>query len=281
MIIFNKIDEIKLYLRKQQNAGQTIGFVPTMGYLHEGHQSLIRKAAEENDITVVSIFVNPTQFGPSEDLAKYPRDLKRDEIKAKEAGAHIIFHPDDKEMYPEGYKTYIEVEELSDVLCGASRKGHFKGVATVVAKLFNIVHPDKAYFGQKDAQQALVIKQMVKDLNMDTEIVVCPIIREEDGLAKSSRNVYLSEDERKRSLVLSKSLRRAQELIEQGITDAKIIRSEIVGMIEKENVIIDYVEIVSADTLKQVDKIEGKILIALAVKVGTTRLIDNIILTKN
>ena len=191
MRIFRTVKEVKNVVNILRKSGKTIGFVPTMGYLHEGHLSLARKSVSENDITIMSIFVNPTQFGPNEDLDKYPRDFERDEKLAEGAGVTYIFYPDVKEMYPDGYNTYVEVNDITKILCGKSRPTHFKGVTTVVCKLFNIINPDKAYFGQKDAQQVIVIKKMVRDLNMDLEIVVCPIVREEDGLAMSSRNSYL------------------------------------------------------------------------------------------
>jgi len=261
--------------------GKTIGFVPTMGYLHEGHLSLIRKARKENDLVVVSIFVNPLQFGPKEDFKRYPRDLKRDMKMAKEAGADLIFYPDAKDMYPDGFKTYVNVEELSDKLCGKFRPGHFKGVATVVTKLFNIVSPDIAYFGQKDAQQAIIIKRMVKDLNIPIKIKVLPIVRERDGLAMSSRNTYLNEKERKDALVLYQALNLAKDLIKRGITDTdKIIKKMRQLIKKKKNAKIDYIEIVEMDNLSPVKKVSGKCLIALAVWIGKTRLIDNIIINK-
>lgn len=278
MQIFNHIAEIKNYLRKEQKNGKIIGFVPTMGYLHEGHLSLIRRAANENDMAVVSIFVNPTQFGPAEDFERYPRDLQRDVNLAQQAGANVIFAPDVAEMYPQGYKTYVEVQEITNTLCGASRPGHFRGVTTIVTKLFNIVRPDRAYFGQKDAQQAIVIQQMTKDLDMDVEIMVCPIVREKDGLAMSSRNVYLNPQEREQAVVLSESLALAKKLIIQGERDAFKIKAAIVDKItQKPLAKIDYVSIVDAQTLKDIHHITNRVLIALAVKFGSTRLIDNII----
>ncbi|MBZ4644894.1 MAG: pantoate--beta-alanine ligase [Petroclostridium sp.] len=278
MQIFNHIAEIKTYLRKEQKNGKIIGFVPTMGYLHEGHLSLIRRAANENDMAVVSIFVNPTQFGPAEDFERYPRDLQRDVNLAQQAGANVIFAPDVAEMYPQGYKTYVEVQEITNTLCGASRPGHFRGVTTIVTKLFNIVRPDRAYFGQKDAQQAIVIQQMTKDLDMDVEIMVCPIVREKDGLAMSSRNVYLNPQEREQAVVLSESLALAKKLIIQGERDAFKIKAAIVDKItQKPLAKIDYVSIVDAQTLKDIHHITNRVLIALAVKFGATRLIDNII----
>lgn len=278
MKIIRKIEELKDILREEQKKGKEIGLVPTMGYLHEGHQSLIRKAADENDLVVVSIFVNPTQFGPNEDLEKYPRDLNRDIQLTEEAGGDIIFAPEAAEMYPKEYLTYVEVENITEALCGASRPGHFRGVTTVVSKLFHIVRPDRAYFGQKDAQQAIVIQRMVTDLNMDVMIEVCPIIREVDGLAMSSRNIYLSIEERKQAVVLFQALSRGTELIKQGEKNALKVKNEIEKMIlEKPLAKIDYVSVVDFKTLKDVDKIEGKVLIAVAVKFGQTRLIDNMV----
>lgn len=278
MQIFTKISEIKAYLRKEMVNGKSIGFVPTMGYLHDGHLSLIRRAAAENDIAVVSIFVNPTQFGPGEDFERYPRDLGRDARLAESVGAEVLFVPEVSEMYPEGYSTYVEVQGITANLCGASRPGHFRGVTTVVTKLFNIVYPHRSYFGQKDAQQAIVIQRMVKDLDMDTEVTVCPIVREADGLAMSSRNVYLNSDERKQALVLSKSLAMAEELINRGERDAAKVKDAIEKMIQQKPLAeIDYVAVVDGETLKDVSVISNKVLIALAVKFGRTRLIDNII----
>jgi pantoate--beta-alanine ligase len=278
MQIFTQIAQIKAYLRAEQKNGKTIGFVPTMGYLHEGHLSLIRRAADENDITVVSIFVNPAQFVQGDDFGKYPRDLDGDIHLSQEAGANVVFAPDNSVIYPEGYKTNVEVKEITSVLCGASRPGHFTGVTTVVAKLFNIIHPERAYFGQKDAQQVVVIQQMARDLDMDVRIVICPIIREEDGLAMSSRNVYLSLEERKQANVLFQSLIMARDLAFNGERDVSFIKSTIEKMIlEKPLAKIDYISIVDASTLKDVPQIESSVLIALAVKFGATRLIDNII----
>ncbi len=267
-----------IYSRKRQ--GETIGFVPTMGYLHEGHLSLIRRAKEENDFVVVSIFVNPTQFGANEDLDKYPRNLPRDEQLAQDAGADIVFAPTIDEMYPPVYNTYVNVKDVTERLCGASRPGHFEGVTTIVTKLFNIIEPNKAYFGQKDAQQAAVIQRMVIDLNMNLDVIVCPIVREADGLAMSSRNVYLSKEERQAALVLSRSLFEAQDRIFcDNVKDANNIRQEIIDKISVEPLAdIDYVEIVNGFTLKPVDVLNGKILIALAVNFGKTRLIDNVML---
>lgn len=264
---------------KYKLQGKSIGFVPTMGALHEGHLSLIRKARKENDLVVVSIFVNPTQFGPREDFKKYPRDLKRDTDLCKKEGVDIIFYPDTAEIYPANYKTYCLVTDLSDVLCGLSRPGHFKGVATVVTKLFNLVQPDIAYFGQKDAQQAIIIKRLVRDLNMSLEIKVMPTVREKVGLALSSRNIYLNEQERKDAIVLSESLALAKGLIKKRLKDADKIIKRMRQFIQKKNTAkIDYISIVDLDNLKPVKKISNKCLIALAVWIGKTRLIDNIVI---
>ena len=262
-------------LRKE---GKSIGFVPTMGYLHEGHLSLVRAARKHTDTVVASIFVNPAQFGPGEDFEKYPRDIKRDEELVRTAGVDVLFYPSIKEMYPEGYVTYVNVEKLTDGLCGASRPGHFKGVTTVVAKLFGIVKPTIAYFGQKDAQQAVIIRKMVEDLNMDVEVKVMPIIREKDALAMSSRNVYLSEAERKDAAALNQALKRAESLIEKGERSSAVIKKEMERIIkEKDSAKIDYMAIVDAKNLKELQLITGETLIALAVFMGRTRLIDNTI----
>ncbi|MFZ5968057.1 MAG: pantoate--beta-alanine ligase [Bacillota bacterium] len=277
MIIIDTIEKMKSTVDLMRKEGKTIGFVPTMGYLHEGHMSLMQRAKEENDFVVVSIFVNPTQFGVGEDFETYPRNLERDSQLAASQGVDAIFHPTAKEMYPSGYKTYVEVEGITEKLCGSSRPGHFRGVTTVVNKLFQIVRPHRAYFGQKDAQQVAVIQQMVKDLNIDVEVIPCPIVREADGLAMSSRNTYLSDTERAAALVLSRSLFMAREMIEKGERSAANIKSFIVSNIEKELLaVIDYVEVVHGESLETIDKIEGKVLMALAVKIGKTRLIDNI-----
>jgi len=251
-----------------------------MGFLHEGHLSLMRQSRADNDISVISIFVNPTQFGPAEDYDAYPRDLDRDSRMASEAGVDVIFAPSARDMYPEGYATYVNIERITEKMCGTSRPGHFRGVTTVVSKLFNLAQPHRAYFGQKDAQQAIVIKQMARDLNFDIEIIVMPIIREEDGLAMSSRNKYLSPEERKAALVLRKSLLMAEGLFKSGVTEAAIIYNRIKDMIDFEPLAkIDYISIVDADTLDDVGKLRQNTLIALAVFIGKTRLIDNIILT--
>lgn len=276
MKVIRTVRDMQGEAEKLRQADKVIGFVPTMGYLHEGHLSLVRIARERADVVVVSIFVNPTQFGPDEDLEKYPRDLERDERLAEQAGADIIFYPTSEEMYPEGYLTYVSVEEITKTLCGASRPVHFRGVTTICTKLFHAVKPHFSVFGQKDAQQAVVIQRMVKDLDFDMEIVVGPIVREPDGLAMSSRNAYLSPEEREDALVLNSSLRLAEEMVEKG--ERRV--DEIVGAMqrrieEKENTRVDYISIVHPETLESLERIENRALIALAVFVGETRLIDN------
>jgi pantoate--beta-alanine ligase len=256
----------------------TAGFVPTMGYLHEGHISLVNKAREENDVVFASIFVNPTQFGPKEDFRNYPRDLKRD-LAMLEPATDYVFIPADAEMYPEKYNTWVEVNDITERLEGVIRPGHFKGVTTVVNKLFNIVRPTKAYFGQKDAQQVAVIKKMVTDLNMDLEVVACPTMREKDGLAMSSRNTYLTPEQRKAAVVLSRALRMAKELWTNGETESAEIRQEMTSLIRKEPLaMIDYVSIADNETLKEIHRVKTPALVSLAVKIGKTRLIDNIVL---
>ncbi len=255
---------------------KTIGFVPTMGYLHEGHLSLVRQARKENDVVVVSIFVNPTQFGPGEDFERYPRDLERDMSLLEPIGVEAVFVPSVEDMYPPGYRTYVEVEDITTRLCGASRPGHFRGVTTVCCKLFNIVMPHRAYFGKKDFQQYVVLRTMVADLNMDLEIVPMPIVREPDGLAMSSRNAYLSGQERQAALCLYRSLKKAQELFAQGEKNARVIREEVKKVIEAEPLAtVDYVEVVDPDTFLPVEEAREGTLVALAVKVGPARLIDN------
>jgi len=279
--IIRSIAGMRKYSGGARSKGKTVGFVPTMGYLHEGHLSLIRRAKKECDLTVLSIFVNPTQFGPAEDYKKYPRDLKHDEAIARRLGVNAIFLPTVDKMYPPGFCTYVSVEGLSGILCGRSRPGHFRGVATVVSKLFNIVQPDVAYFGQKDAQQAVIIRRFVKDLNMGVKIRVLPIIREKDGLALSSRNKYLSGQERKDALVLYAALRGARRRVLAGERSAKRVVSAIKRLIEeKKGAKIDYVSVVEADSLTEIKRISGKVLIALAVRIGKTRLIDNVIIIK-
>lgn len=279
MLIYHTIADIREFVRQARAKGYSIGFVPTMGYLHEGHLELMRRAKEQCDTVIVSIFVNPTQFGPGEDLASYPRDLDRDAGMAEGVGVDAIYNPGAEEIYPSGYCTYIDVERITEGLCGTSRPGHFRGVATVVAKLFNIVKPDYAYFGQKDAQQVLVIKRMTADLNMEVEVVTIPTVREQDGLAMSSRNIYLDSEQRQAALSLSRSLNRAAEEVRAGERSAAKIRQLVINMIESEPIAeIDYVEIYSHPDLEPVDVINGPALLALAVKMGRARLIDNIIL---
>lgn len=279
MEVLTTVQEVRGYVKACRSQGKSIGLVPTMGFFHEGHLSLMRAARRECDVVVVSLFVNPTQFGPHEDYDRYPRDLERDRVMAQEVGVDLLFVPTVEEMYPPGYATYVEVERLTDIMCGRSRPGHFRGVATVVTKLFNIVQPDRAYFGQKDAQQALVIKRMVRDLNMPVDIRVMPIVREEDGLAMSSRNVYLSPEERQSALVLIKSLRRAEEMVRDGERSADRIKEAIRETIGSEQrARIDYVEVVDAEELKPLETIQGKALAAVAVFIGNARLIDNVIL---
>lgn len=277
MKIIHNIQEMARFAKEKRLKGQTIGFVPTMGALHEGHLSLIRRSCKENDFTIVSIFVNPAQFGPREDFKKYPRNLKQDAWLCKKEGVGIIFYPDAKHMYPDDYRTYVNVDNLNEVLCGKSRPCHFRGVATVVTKLFNIINPDIAYFGQKDAQQAIIIKKMVKDLNMSVKIKVMPIVREKDGLAMSSRNLHLKETERKDATVFYNALNAASRSIGRGqINSSKIIKL-MTGIIhKKKSAKIDYISIVDLKNLKPLDKIEDKALIALAVWIGKTRLIDNV-----
>lgn len=275
MKIVSTIEEVREQVREWKKEGKTVGFVPTMGYLHEGHASLM-DAAGENDKVVVSIFVNPMQFGPNEDLASYPRDLEHDAKVCEAHGVDLIFHPTPEEMYGDNFYSYVDMDVLTKELCGLSRPVHFRGVCTVVAKLFNIVTPDKAYFGQKDAQQLAVIKRMVKDLNMPLTIVGCPIIREEDGLAKSSRNTYLSPEERKAALVLSRSIFLGKKMVEQGEKDCRKIKEAMTAEIEKEPLAkIDYVKIVDLSTMQQVETTEHGVLAAIAVYIGKTRLIDN------
>ena len=278
MKIAETIAEVREQVRTWRKEGLAVGLVPTMGYLHEGHKSLIDRAVEENDRVVVSVFVNPIQFGPSEDLASYPRDLKRDAALCEAAGADLVFHPSDGKMYIDELFTNVNMDDLTKGLCGKTRPTHFRGVCTVVSKLFHIVAPDRAYFGQKDAQQLAVIRRMVRDLNFDLEIVGCPIVREADGLAKSSRNTYLSEEERRAAVVLHQGLLAGEQLVKTGETDASKIVGAITDVIGKEPLAkIDYVELVEWDSLKPVTSVRGEVLAAVAVYIGTTRLIDNFI----
>jgi pantoate--beta-alanine ligase len=275
-VIEQKQDLRQVVARAKVNC-KTIGFVPTMGFLHDGHISLMRRAKEENDIVVASIFINPTQFGVGEDLNVYPRDRERDCHQMIAANVDIAFFPEVETIYPHGFTTVVEVEgPMTKVLCGLSRPTHFKGVTTVVAKLLNLVSPDRAYFGQKDAQQLSVIRQMVKDLDFDVQIVDCPIVREADGLAMSSRNAYLTPDQRSKAPVLHQSLCNAQKMIAEGERIASVITEKIEAQIHTvEDAVIDYVSIVNANTLEELKTIGGPTLIALAVKFGKTRLIDN------
>lgn len=278
MITVSTIKELREYTKQWRREGLSIGLVPTMGYLHEGHSSLIDKAVKENDKVVVSIFVNPTQFGPNEDLSTYPRDIDRDKELCEKAGATIVFNPEASEMYFNNASTYVDVENLTEGLCGAKRPGHFKGVCTIVPKLFNIVNPDRAYFGEKDAQQLAVIRRMVRDLNFDIEIIGCPIIREKDGLAKSSRNTYLSPEERYAATILNKSLMKGKKLLENGEVNTEVIKSKIKAEIDSELLAkIDYIEIVDKYSLEPVSSIKSSVLIVIAVFIGNTRLIDNLI----
>ena len=276
MKISGKIDEVRAQVKEWKKQGLSVALVPTMGYLHEGHKSLMERARKENDKVVVSIFVNPMQFGPNEDLESYPRDLDRDSKICEAAGVDLIFHPEVEEMYGPDFHAYVDMHTLPEKLCGASRPVHFRGVQTVVSKLFHIIPADRAYFGQKDAQQLAIIRRMVIDLNFDIEIIGCPIIREEDGLAKSSRNTYLSEEERKQAVILNQSLEAAMDAINAGEKDAAKVKQIIIDKLHTCPLAkIDYVEVVSFDTIQPIEKVEGAVLIAIAVYIGTTRLIDN------
>ena len=263
----------------RQNFPGSVGLVPTMGYLHEGHLSLVRRAREDCDHVVVSIFVNPTQFGPQEDLSRYPRDLDRDLSLLEPLGTHLVWIPTAEIMYPSGFQTWVEVEGITRLLEGAMRPGHFRGVTTVVAKLFNAVQPDKAYFGQKDAQQAAVIRQMNRDLNFPLEVVVCPIVREPDGLAMSSRNIYLDPEQRKAATVLYRSLSAAREAYEAGERGAETLRQTMKEVLAAEPLAeVQYVSCADYDTLEELDRVTGKALLSMAVLIGKTRLIDNFVL---
>ncbi|MFH0762403.1 MAG: pantoate--beta-alanine ligase [Candidatus Omnitrophota bacterium] len=281
MILIRGIKQMSAVAGRAKARGQSIGFVPTMGALHQAHLSLIRRARKENDFTVVSIFVNPAQFSPAEDFKKYPRNLSADTLFCKKEGVDVVFCPAAGQMYPKGFRSYITPEGLSGLLCGKSRPRHFKGVATVVVKLFNIIGPDTAYFGQKDVQQAVIIKRLVCDLNIPVKIKVMPVIRDKDGLALSSRNVYLSRQERQDALILYQSLKHARRLIKKGIRDSGRVISEIRRLVNRKNTArIDYVSVVDPGDLKPVKRIKSNCLIALAVWLGKTRLIDNIVITK-
>ncbi len=269
---------VKAQVKEWKQAGLSVGLVPTMGYLHEGHASLIRAARKDNDRVVVSIFVNPMQFGPTEDLDSYPRDIEKDSALCESLGVDLIFHPQPEEMYGPDFSTYVDMSVLTEELCGLSRPVHFRGVCTVVNKLFHIATPDRAYFGQKDAQQLAIIRHMVEDLNMDVEVIGCPIIREEDGLAKSSRNVYLSTEERQAALVLSRSIRLGQQMVADGETDTAVITAAMMDLISAEPLArIDYVKAVDGRTMQQISQVHKPMLVAIAVYIGKTRLIDNFI----
>lgn len=276
MKVIKKIDELKDVLKDYKKEGKTIGLVPTMGFLHKGHASLIKKAVSENDIVVVSDFVNPIQFGPNEDLEAYPRDINSDSKLCEDLGADFIFNPEPSEMYHDK-KAFIDIEGLSDNLCGARREGHFRGVCTVCTKLFNIVGPNRAYFGQKDAQQLSIIKKLVFDLNIPVEIVACPIVREDDGLAMSSRNTYLSADERKAALCLSKAIFEGEKMAKEGASVKEVLK-KMEEIISSEKLAkIDYIQAVDLETIKNVDNFNKDTLVAIAVYIGKTRLIDNFI----
>lgn len=278
MQIINDIKDLKNIIKKWKNQGLSIGYVPTMGYLHEGHLSLIKKASK-NDKIIVSIFVNPMQFGVNEDLATYPRDLERDAKLCENEGVAVLFMPSVEQMYPKDFSSYVDMNSLTDKLCGAKREGHFRGVCTILMKFFHLITPDVAYFGQKDAQQCAVVKHMVEDLNLDLEIEICPIVREKDGLAKSSRNVYLNEAERKAALVLSRAIFLGENLIQKGKRESKIILQAMREELQKESLArIDYIELVNPKTMQNLERIEDSALGALAVYIGKTRLIDNFLL---
>lgn len=278
MKVVKTIKEVREIVSQWRKEGLTVGLVPTMGYLHEGHQSLISKSASQNDRTVVSVFVNPIQFGPTEDLESYPRDLERDKKAVETAGGDLIFNPEPAEMYPGHFTSFIDTTETTELLCGAVRPIHFRGVCTVVGKLFNIVMPDRAYFGQKDAQQLATIKRFVRDLNFNIQIVPCPIVREADGLAKSSRNTYLSPEERQAALILSQSLKKGHEAINGGERSAKAVTDIIKKSLQTEPLArVDYVEVVDFENIQRIDTIKGETLVAIAVYIGKTRLIDNFI----
>ncbi len=279
MQVIKKIGDLRVILGEYRKSGKRIGLVPTMGYFHEGHLSLIDAIRERVDIVVVSLFVNPAQFGPDEDLECYPRDFEQDEQMAKERGVDIIFYPDKDEIYPDPFFTYVATEDLSKVLCGTSRPIHFRGVTTIVAKLFNIVQPDIAVFGRKDAQQAIIIRKMVEDLNFPVEVVIAPIVRESDGLAMSSRNTYLSPKERKQAPIIYQSLKKAVEMVQRGEPDAGGVKHSIRQQIETAPLArIEYIEIVRERDLKPVKVIEPGTFVAVAVFFGKTRLIDNVVL---
>ena len=278
MKIVETIEEVRKQVKEWKKQGLSVGLVPTMGYLHEGHQSLMEAAGKENDKVVVSIFVNPMQFGPTEDLAEYPRDLDHDAKVCEKAGVDLIFHPEPEEMYAPDFCSFVDRTGLTEGLCGKTRPIHFRGVCTVVNKLFNIVQPDRAYFGQKDGQQLAVVRRMVRDLNMDIEIIGCPIVREEDGLAKSSRNTYLSQEERKAALILAKTIRLGEEMAKTEKDAQKVIEAMKKNIETEPLAKIDYVEAVDAVSMEPVKTLDGECMLAMAVYIGKTRLIDNTLL---
>jgi pantoate--beta-alanine ligase len=280
MKIITTISEMQILADSLRREGKTIGFVPTMGFLHEGHLSLMRRARQECDVVVASIFVNPTQFGPQEDFERYPRDEEGDRRKCESAGVDILFMPTVAEMYPEKLSVFVTVEGLSDILEGAIRPGHFRGVATVVMKLFNIVKPHKAFFGQKDFQQCAVIKRMVKGLNLDVDIIIMPTMREQDGLAMSSRNRYLSPDERRVAAVIHRALASAEQMVKDGVGEPEKLKNKMLAILREEpGVVVDYVEAVDPDSLLPLAIIRGRVVILIAVRLGRTRLIDNILIS--
>ncbi len=279
MKTIQSIPEMKEFIQEERKLCHTIGFVPTMGFLHDGHLSLIRRSIKENETNVLSIFLNPTQFAPGEDLSIYPQDLERDSRLARESGIQVLFCPNKDELYPKNYQTYVSLDHLSQNLCGKNRPDHFRGVATIVSKLFNIVRPDRAYFGQKDAQQYYILSRMARDLNYDIDVIMCPIVRELNGLAMSSRNVYLNPEERRQAESLHQALKIAKKMIAAGERNSQKIKSTILEIIDRNPLaIIDYIETVRTKTLEPVEELKGPILIALAVVFGKTRLLDNIII---
>jgi len=277
--IVSRIDEIRRELKKERLAGKTIGLVPTMGHFHEGHLSLMRRARQECDVVVVSLYINPLQFGPKEDFKDYPRDLGRDKKLAEKEGVDYLFLPENKEMYPGKQLTFVEVKEITSKLCGQNRPGHFTGVATVCAKLFNIVRPHKAYFGEKDFQQLKVVQTMVKDLNFDLEIIAVPTVREKDGLAISSRNIYLTPTQRKAALVLSRSLNQAQRMVSEGEREAQVLKERLLETIKKnDSVTLEYLSVCDPENFEEITRVDEKALLAIAIRIGKARLIDNTIL---
>lgn len=283
MKIIKTIDEMRDISKEIFKSSKELGLVPTMGYLHEGHKSLIKKAKKENDLVAVSIFVNPTQFAPDEDLENYPRDLDRDAKICEELGVDYIFHPREEEMYPENFSTFVlPGENMTNIMCGITRPTHFRGVCTVLTKIFNIISPQRAYFGEKDIQQLAIVKRMVEDMNFDIDIVGCPIVREDDGLAKSSRNSYLDSNERESANILRKSILKAKQMIESGERDAIRVQASMIEMIESEALAkIDYIEILDFETFQRLKVIQNKTLISMAVYIGKTRLIDNMVIDLN